>query len=119
MSSSLTKNKYNKGDVVLVSYPFTNLKQSKVRPAILLRDQFQEDILVCPISTRIKVKSYELIITDEDYDGRILPVPSCIRTHNLFSLHASLVQQKVTRLSDGALQKLLNLVTQFVNNHTS
>jgi mRNA interferase MazF len=45
--------KLTKGDVVLVPFPFTDLSQTKLRPAIVLYVQPEgEDITLCFISSQ-------------------------------------------------------------------
>ena len=46
---------YSKGDIVLLPYPFTDLKASKVRPAVVVssnRGKYS-DLFVVPITSRI------------------------------------------------------------------
>ena len=45
---------YSKGDVVLLSYPFTDLKTTKVRPAVVVatEDSRYPDVFVVPLTSR-------------------------------------------------------------------
>ena len=45
---------YSKGDVVLLPYPFTDLKTTKVRPAVVIatEDKRYSDVFVVPLTSR-------------------------------------------------------------------
>jgi mRNA interferase MazF len=45
---------YSKGDIVLLSYPFTDLKSSKVRPAVVVATENRRysDVFVVPLTSR-------------------------------------------------------------------
>lgn len=42
-----------KGDIVLITFPFTDLSGSKLRPAVILTET-EEDLTVCFITTQTK-----------------------------------------------------------------
>lgn len=42
---------YNCGDIVLINFPFTNLTDSKVRPALIITEK-KEDIIVLGIFSK-------------------------------------------------------------------
>jgi len=46
---------YSKGDIVLLPYPFTDLKTTKVRPAVVVatEDGRYSDVFVVPLTSRI------------------------------------------------------------------
>ncbi|USN57973.1 MAG: type II toxin-antitoxin system PemK/MazF family toxin [Candidatus Peribacteria bacterium] len=46
---------YKYGDIVLVSFPFTDLKDKKLRPCIVW-DTLSSDILLIPITSNISNK---------------------------------------------------------------
>lgn len=46
----------NKGDVVLIPFPFTDLSGNKNRPAVILIDS-EDDVTVCFLTTQLKWQS--------------------------------------------------------------
>jgi len=68
----------NKGDIILIPFPFTNLNGSKLRPAVLLIES-EYDLTVCFITTQIKWK--------ETSDVELLPSnKNGIKKHSLVRL---------------------------------
>jgi mRNA interferase MazF len=92
------KNAYKKGDIVLIKFPFTDLLSSKVRPALIMRDQSDDDITVLPISTTINLQPHDILIKNEAYQKNPLPVESAIRIGKIGTLHERLVIKKVSQL---------------------
>ena len=46
-------NKLNFGDIVLLRFPFTDGKKYKKRPALIINDYNDGDIIVCRITSQI------------------------------------------------------------------
>lgn len=42
----------NKGDIVLVQFPFTDLSQTKLRPVVLLENTSLNEVTLCFISSQ-------------------------------------------------------------------
>jgi mRNA interferase MazF len=59
-------------DVVLLSFPFSDLRAKKVRPAIVISNdgynRRSEDILVVPTTSNLRIKEYALLITTHDLE---------------------------------------------------
>ncbi|MEO9277244.1 MAG: type II toxin-antitoxin system PemK/MazF family toxin [Nitrososphaera sp.] len=61
-------------DIILLSFPFSDLKSSKVRPAVVLSNSKYnrkfEDIVAVPLTTKMKSRDYSLLITNNDLEKR-------------------------------------------------
>ncbi|MGB5026106.1 MAG: type II toxin-antitoxin system PemK/MazF family toxin [Saprospiraceae bacterium] len=80
----------NKGDVVLVSYPFTNLSGSKFRPAIVLYET-ASDFTACFITSQIERKDKTDIFIKASYSNG-LKLDSLIRTSKIATIDKQLAK---------------------------
>jgi mRNA interferase MazF len=78
-----------KGDIILLSFPFTDLTGSKTRPALILAESLS-DIVVCFITTQIKYTSdFDISIVQSERNG--LKKPSIIRLNKIATINKDLV----------------------------
>lgn len=87
-----------KGDIVLVRYPFTDLSGEKLRPALVLIPEDEEnDLLLAFItSTAIKKSPFDVLIPKGSTG---LHRDSLIRLKKLMTIHKSLVAGKIGNVS--------------------
>jgi len=103
-----------KGDVVLVSFPFTDLSGSKLRPALVLAESSQ-DVLVAFITTQSKWSDeFSIKLMASPING--LKIDSLVRLNKITTLDKNLVFGKLGNLSEmdinqinAGLIKLLSL----------
>jgi len=89
-----------RGDLLLVPFPFTDLSASKRRPVLALTgpDSYG-DFIALPVTSRPQAE-HGLPLVEADLIGGKLPAPSWIRTDRIVTLNASLVVKTVGRVSD-------------------
>jgi mRNA interferase MazF len=93
-----------KGDIVLITFPFTDLSGSKLRPAIVLVVN-KLDITVCFITTQISFhESTDVEITPTQKNG--IKQPSLIRTSKIATLDKSLAKGLIGELSSTEIKLL-------------
>jgi len=100
-----------KGDIVLVPFPFTDLSQTKLRPAVVLWvDPQGQDITLCFISSQNldRTTSDELILVTDDpeFAQTGLKVASKIRVARIVTLERRLLQRRLGGLGQQQLQRL-------------
>ena len=104
----LGKIKYNRGDVVWVPFPFTDMKGRKHRPALVVSsngyNQAQDDVVLAQISTRVRTpETGEQPI--EGWKEAGLDEPSVVRP-KLFTVEASLIYRRSGHVLEADLMQI-------------
>jgi mRNA interferase MazF len=55
------------GAVVLVRFPFSNLSQSKLRPAVVLADAGRGDWILCQVTSNPYADSRAIMLSDKSF----------------------------------------------------
>ncbi|MEA5129211.1 MAG: type II toxin-antitoxin system PemK/MazF family toxin [Proteiniphilum sp.] len=93
-----------KGDIVLVSFPFTDFSGNKVRPALVLSVSTL-DVIVAFISTQLHRKEQVDIELDPSSDNGLKRV-SIIKVAKLVTIEKKLVLGLLGKLDDKKLSEL-------------
>ena len=101
---------FQQKELVLLPYPFSNQKGSKVRPAIIVsNDNFNkrcEDCVMVPLTTVIKAEPFSLIINQDSLESGKLLKQSRIRIDKIFTIKKSLVIMKIGKINDKTIEKI-------------
>jgi mRNA interferase MazF len=73
----MTMSDFNFGDIVLIKFPFTDISGVKKRPALILHNTKDNDIIVCRITSQAKQTEFDIEISDWQISG--LKLPSTIK----------------------------------------
>jgi mRNA interferase MazF len=98
-----------KGDIVLIAFPFTDLSGSKLRPAIVLIKS-SLDLTVCFISSQIQwQEDSDILIEPSPLNG--LKYKSLIRTSKIATIDKSLAKGLLGQLNSDEMDSLdFNLI---------
>ena len=96
---------YLKNNVVLVRYPFSDLSNFKVRPAIIVNAKhISQDILIVPLTSKISsLLSGEFVLAKWQAAG--LNVPSAVK-RGIYTVKQNLVIKTIGQLQQADIQKL-------------
>lgn len=98
------------GSVVLVTFPFSDLSQNKLRPAVVLARASRSDWVLCQITSNVYSDPRAIEITDRSFDSGSLRLVSYARPGKLFTGNESLVIASVGRLTAEAFKKVVETV---------
>src|SRR5947209_11142004 len=95
---------YRRGDLVLLAFPFAGAAVAKARPAMVVADTGDADLVVARVTTQLHAASWDHEIAVWRAAG--LLAPSAVRLHKLATLERRLVQRPLGRLTDGDLRRV-------------
>jgi len=102
-------NELNFGDVVLLIFPFADGKTSKRRPALIINDFKDGDIIACRITSQIYNTKNDIYI--ENWEKAGLRLPSVIRAHKIATLEKDMVEIILGKLDDSIKEKVRSIIS--------
>lgn len=96
--------------VILVRFPFSDLSQSKLRPAVVLAHADRGDWILCQITSKPYGDARAVEITDIDFAHGGLRVVSYARPAKLFTAHESLFSAEAGKLKAEAFGRVQRAV---------
>ncbi|WP_271254548.1 type II toxin-antitoxin system PemK/MazF family toxin [Pseudanabaena sp. Chao 1811] len=96
---------YSKNIVILVRYPFSDLSNAKVRPAVIVNaPHSSQDILIVPLTSKtVSLLDGEFVLSDWAAAG--LNVITAVK-RGIYTVNRSLVIKTVGKLADVDIDRL-------------
>ncbi len=106
---------YKQSEIVLVPFPYSDMSGSKRRPVLIVsNDQYNAsfpDTVVVVITSKIgKVDEYSLTLESKDLEIGLLPEPSLIRVHKLFTIEQSRILKRFSVLGREKMRETLAIL---------
>jgi len=105
--------KLNFGDIVLLRFPYTDGQTFKKRPALLINDFNNGDIIVCRVTSQIYTSKQNIYIDNWEKSG--LKLPSVIRIHKVATLEKDMVEIIIGKIDEAlkaSVKTILSNLTQ-------
>ena len=80
------------GDIVLLKFPFTDGLSSKKRPALVIQDSKDGDLIVCRVTSKLYNSVFDVSLKNWNQYG--LRLPSVVRIHKIASIEKQLLIKK-------------------------
>jgi mRNA interferase MazF len=87
------------GSAVLVTFPFSDLSASKLRPAVVLANVDPDDWILCQVTSNAYSDARAVEIADSDFASGGLARTSYARPGKLFSANTSIMNRVVGALA--------------------
>ncbi|WP_297440852.1 type II toxin-antitoxin system PemK/MazF family toxin [Sulfurimonas sp.] len=97
---------YNRGDIVLIAFPFTDLSRSKKRPVLIIKDENSLGDIVCFQVTSQSTQASIHKINEENLSNGSLKLVSFVKYDKCFTLHSEMVDKKLASVNSDFMDEL-------------
>ena len=95
---------YNRGDIVIIKFPFADSAEYKKRPALIISNSEVNktgDYLMVQITSKDKQDLFSIPLKEDDFiEKKILPLTSFLRFHKIFLLNETLIYSKASTVTE-------------------
>jgi mRNA interferase MazF len=103
------------GSVMVTSFPFSNLKAHKNRPALVLGISDFNDVVLCQITSISDGDLQKIKLTSSSFSTGGLPIESYVRPDKLFTADSSLISKTVGQLKPSVVREIKTVLKNFLN----
>jgi mRNA interferase MazF len=97
-----------------VNFPFSDLSQTKLRPAIILASASKEDWILCQITSNSHIDDKAIEITDDDFVEAHFVKLVMLGREKIFTGHESLVFRRVAVVTDSKIAEITKKVIEIL-----
>lgn len=99
---------FQKFDIVLVDFPFTDLSITKKRPALVIKHLEGDNTILCQITTKRRaIQKYEINLPKVVCGGDIR-FDSYVYLDMIFTLHKNVIYKKIGEVINLGIKDLIN-----------
>jgi mRNA interferase MazF len=108
--------KFIAGDIVVTTFPFSDLSAAKRRPALVLAEVEFGDLILCQITSKPYSSKSAILISSSDFAKGALPLDSYIRPDKLFTAEPALIEKTAGSLRIAIFRKIQTKVRDIFNS---
>jgi mRNA interferase MazF len=96
------------GQVILVSFPFSDLSSKKIRPCLIVGLAEFNDIIVCQLTSRSYSSKRAIPLTVNDFASGSLIIDSYVRPDKIATLDKTVIKQVIGTIKQKKLAEIKN-----------
>ena len=106
---------FSVGDIVFVLFPFSDLSQQKLRPALVLADVKRGDYILCQITSQPYHDQRVIQLGQNSFTRGQLIKTSYIRPAKLFTANISIIAKVVAHLKPEIRQEVVCQIVELLH----
>jgi mRNA interferase MazF len=100
--------RFVKGDVVVLNFPFSDLSQTKRRPALVLATLQGNEVILCQITSQARVDAYSLHLELRDFSSGGLNKSRRIGPNRIFTADEAIIAYSAGHISETKLGEVVD-----------
>ena len=109
----------NQRDLLLVPFPFSDQSGRKVRPVIVISNnyfnEYSQDLIVVGVTSNIIKDKFTVNLTNKSLEEGKLLTNCCIKIENILKIDKELVVKKIGKINEVTLKNIINILIEIVN----
>ncbi len=107
--------RFVKGNIVVINFPFSDFSAGKKRPAYVIADLTGDDIILCQITSQNTRDSYAIELFNSDFDeGSLTQSQSNIRPNQIFTAEKRMILKTIGRLKKQKSDQIINRIIKVI-----
>jgi mRNA interferase MazF len=105
-----------RGDIIIIEFPYSNLRDVKRRPVLILKVPKGEDVIVAQITGESYEDDVEILLKKEDFKQGGLKRVSYLRIDKIASIERYLIKYKAGSLKQEKFNEVIDKICFFLKN---
>ena len=106
--------RFVKGDVVVVPFPFSDLTRAKRRPALVIAELEGDDLILCQITSQSIRDRYAVSIDESDFETGTLRRRSNVRSNRIFTADRHIILYRVGHLKPEKMDQIIDRIVSIL-----
>ena len=99
--------RFVKGAIVIIPFPFSDLSKAKRRPAMVLADLHGNDSILCQITSKGIRDNYSVPLLEKEFEKGSLRQESNIRPNKIFTADNSIIEYQIGSLKREKIKQVV------------
>lgn len=108
--------RFIKGDVVVVPFPFSDLTQAKRRPALVVAELEGDDLILCQITSQEIKDKYAISINENNFETGSLKKESNVRPNRIFTADKHIILYRIGHLKSDKIREITEKIIKILNS---
>lgn len=104
-----------KGQIIIIEFPFSDLSDSKKRPALIIQPLGGDDVILCQITSKNYSDPYAILINQNDLSSGYLRHDSFVRIGRLFTADRHKICGKIGHLNSNKFKQIISGLIDLIN----
>jgi len=105
-----------KGDIVVTPFPFSDLKSSIKRPALVVASLKGEDLILSQITSKEHHDPYQIELNKKDLISGELKIKSFIKPSILFTLRKSIILYRIGKIEKDKIKEVEDKICSIIKD---
>jgi len=102
--------RFVKGNVVVLPFPFSDLTKAKRRPALIIAELEGNDLILCQITSQSIRDRYAVSIDDDEFETGTLRQRSNVRPNRIFTADRHIILYRVGHLKPEKVDQIIDRI---------